>query len=142
MLDFVPDADRLVKIFSQAAAPTFFLGAVAAFVSLMNTRLVDVVARLRVASERSAEGDAGATEEAVFLRRRSDHLHSGIAASLRSGMCSTALLAILFVSEFVGFQHAYGAPLLFVIATLLLGYALYRFYQDVRMSVEELDRRP
>jgi hypothetical protein len=35
MLDFIPDAERLSQIFSQAIAPTFFLGAVAAFISLM-----------------------------------------------------------------------------------------------------------
>jgi hypothetical protein len=38
MLDFIPDAERLSQIFSQAIAPTFFLGAVAAFVSLMAVR--------------------------------------------------------------------------------------------------------
>ena len=45
MLDFVPDIQRLTMIFSQATAPTFFLGAVAAFVSLMSSRLSAVVAR-------------------------------------------------------------------------------------------------
>ena len=32
MFDFVPDASRLAEIFSNAIAPTFFLGAIAAFV--------------------------------------------------------------------------------------------------------------
>jgi hypothetical protein len=39
MFDFIPDAERLSQIFSQAIAPTFFLGAVAAFISLMAARL-------------------------------------------------------------------------------------------------------
>lgn len=30
MFDFIPDVERLTQIFSQAIAPTFFLGAVAA----------------------------------------------------------------------------------------------------------------
>jgi hypothetical protein len=44
---FIPDAERLSQIFSQAIAPTFFLGAVAAFVSLMASRLSAVMARLQ-----------------------------------------------------------------------------------------------
>ena len=47
MFNFIPDAERLSQIFSQAIAPTFFLGAVAAFVSLMSSRLSDVMARIR-----------------------------------------------------------------------------------------------
>ena len=47
MLDFALDIQQLTMIFSQATAPTFFLGAVAAFVSLMSSRLSAVVARIR-----------------------------------------------------------------------------------------------
>lgn len=139
MFDFIPDADRLVKIFSQAAAPTFFLGAVAAFVSLMNTRLAEVAGRIRQVGGRVSD-DPALADEVRHLRIRSDHLHSGIASSLRAGICATALLAVLFVCEFAGLQYAYGAGLLFVVATFLLGYALYRFLQDVRISVADLDR--
>src|SRR5882724_9896210 len=41
-MDLVPDIDRLTQIFSNAIAPAFFLGAVAAFVSLMMSRLAAV----------------------------------------------------------------------------------------------------
>jgi hypothetical protein len=45
--EFIPDAVRLSQIFSQATAPTFFLGAIAAFVSLMTSRLSAVIDRTR-----------------------------------------------------------------------------------------------
>jgi hypothetical protein len=38
-MELVPDIDRLTQIFSNAVAPSFFLGAIAAFVSLMMSRL-------------------------------------------------------------------------------------------------------
>ena len=46
MFNFIPDAERLTQIFSQAIAPTFFR-AVAAFVSLMASRLSAVMMRLQ-----------------------------------------------------------------------------------------------
>jgi hypothetical protein len=47
MFEFIPDTQRLSQIFSQATAPTFFLGAVAGFVSLMASRLAAVIERSR-----------------------------------------------------------------------------------------------
>ena len=47
MFDFIPDAERLTQIFSQAIAPTFFLGAVAGFISLMASRLSGVMERMQ-----------------------------------------------------------------------------------------------
>lgn len=47
MFDLIPDPQRLSEIFSNAIAPTFFLGAVAAFVSLMSSRLAAVIERVR-----------------------------------------------------------------------------------------------
>ena len=45
-MELVPDIDRLTQIFSNAVAPSFFLGAIAGFVSLMMSRLAAVNARI------------------------------------------------------------------------------------------------
>ena len=73
------------------------------------------------------------------LRRRARFLNSGILASLRGGLCATLLLALLFVSEFFGLKYAYGAGLLFVISTFLLGFALFRFAQEASIGLCEAD---
>ena len=73
------------------------------------------------------------------LRRRARLLNSGILASLRGGLCATLLLAILFISEFFGLKYAYGAGLLFVISTFFLGFSLFRFAQEARISLAEAD---
>lgn len=141
MLDFVPDAQRLSAIFSQALAPTFFLGAVAAFVSLMASRLSAVIERTRTLRAIPEDDPARAPLRADIdrLRRRARFLHSGILASLRGGLCATLLLAIIFVTEFSGLKYAYGAGLLFIFATFFLGFALFRFAQEASIGLSETD---
>lgn len=141
MFNFIPDTARLVQIFSQATAPTFFLGAVAGFVSLMASRLSGVMERARTLNAISEDDHARAhlKSDLQRLRRRAHLLNSGILAALRGGLCATMLLAILFMTEFIGLEYAYGAGLLFVIATSFLGFALFRFAQEARISVDQAD---
>jgi hypothetical protein len=141
MPSLIPDAQRLSEIFSNAIAPTFFLGAVAAFVSLMTSRLSAVIERIR-ALNKIADEDHARTRLKVDLerlRRRALFLNSGILAALRGGVCATLLLAIMFVTGFVGLKHAYGAGWLFIIATAFLGLALIRFAQEARIGLAEHD---
>jgi hypothetical protein len=141
LLEFVPDLQRLNQIFSQATAPTFFLGAVAAFVSLMSARLTVVMERIRTLNAIPDDDQSRVHLKADLerLRLRARLLNSGVHASLRSGLCATLLLALLFSTEFFGLKYAYGAGLLFLIATLLLGFALFRFGQEARISLSETD---
>jgi|GEM_PF-3347886 hypothetical protein len=139
--EFVPNAQRLSQIFAAAAAPTFFLGAVAAFVSLMSSRLAAVTERVRTVNAID-EGDESRLQlkaDLDRLRRRAAYLHSGMVAALRSGMCATVLLAVLFVTEFMGFHYAYGAGMLFIVATVFLGFALYRFAQEALIGYDGAD---
>ena len=141
MPSFIPDAQRLSEIFSNAIAPTFFLGAVAAFVSLMTARLSAVIERIRTLNAIAAEDHARArlTVDLERLRRRARLLNSGVLAALRGGVCATLLLAIMFVIGFLGLRHAYGAGWLSIIATAFLGFALIRFAQEARTSLAEHD---
>jgi hypothetical protein len=138
-MEMVPDIDRLTQIFSNAIAPAFFLGAVAAFVSLMMSRLAAVNAQMKAAGELPQDGAAaGSSMSPRALTRRARLLSDGIILSLGGGMCATLLLAILFASQFFGLHHAYGAAVLFIAATLLLGVALFRFAQEAWHARREL----
>lgn len=141
MLDFIPAPQHLAQIFSNAMAPTFFLGAVAAFVTLMNSRLLAVVERIRTLNNISDEDltRAHLKVDIERLRRRSRYLISGIHATLGGGICATLLLAIMFTTGFLGLKHVYGAGLLFIMATTFLGFALIRFGQEARISLSEYD---
>jgi hypothetical protein len=139
-MDLVPDIDRLAQIFSNAIAPAFFLGAVAAFVSLMMSRLAAVSERIKAAGPLPAQDGAtvGSSVARDMLSRRARLLSDGIILSLGGGICATLLLAILFGSQFFGLRHAYGAAVLFIAATLLLGVALFRFAQEAWHARREL----
>ena len=143
MFDFLPDTTRLAQIFAQATAPTFFLGAVAGFISLMASRLSGVMERTRALNAIGEDDHARVhlKSDLERLRRRARFLNSGILASLRGGLCSTLLLAVLFMTEFIGLKYAYGAGWLFVFATGFLGFALFRFAQEAQISLSEADEQ-
>jgi hypothetical protein len=140
-MELVPDIDRLTQIFSNAVAPSFFLGAIAAFVSLMMSRLGTVNARIKETREITNQDRAavGSGTALGSLARRSRLLNDGIILSLGGGVCATLLLAALFVSQFLGLRHVYGAGILFFAATILLGVALFRFAQEAWLARGELE---
>lgn len=137
----IPDAKQLAEIFSQAIAPTFFLGTIAGFVSLMASRLAAVMQRAQTLNAIAEDEPKRAhlKGDLARLRRRAGFLQSGILAALYGGLCATGLLAILFMAAFFRLAHAYGAALLFVCATFFLGYALVRFAQEARIGLTEAD---
>lgn len=141
MLDFVPDAERLTKIFASATAPTFFLGAVAAFASLMTSKMQSIMDRVRTLNTipESDHDRLHLKADLHRLMRRANLLKDGIQSVLTAGVFATLLLAILFATEFLGFEYAYGAGLLFLMATFLLGHALFKFAREVRISLDEAD---
>ena len=141
MLDFVPDAERLAKIFASATAPTFFLGAVAAFASLMTMKMQNIMERVRIlnAIPDTDQDRLHLKDDLHRLMRRAHLLKDGIQSVLIAGVCATLLLAILFMTEFLGFKYAYGAGMLFLVATLLLGHALFKFAREARISLDEAD---
>jgi hypothetical protein len=92
LLIFIPDPQRLSEIFSNAIAPTFFLGAVAAFVSLMSSRPSTVIERIRRLNAIVDEDHARARLKVDLerLRRRARFLNNGILAALRGGTVQDA----------------------------------------------------
>lgn len=143
MIDFLPDISRLAQDFAQATAPAFFLGATAAFVSLMSSRLNEVSGRLRAVDFSETQDQLKRESlrlDAKYLRRRARLLSRGIYASLFAALCATVLLAFLFTSSLFGFQHVYFAPTLFILATIALGVGLVRFIQEARLGIVEADR--
>jgi hypothetical protein len=140
MID-APDLERLTHIFSQATAPTFFLGSVAAFVSLMSTRLITVVARIRQINAIKPDDPQRQHLKADLerLKRRAKLLAQGMRVALVAGICATILLAIIFASEFFGLSHAYGAGALFMIATVALGVGLWYFVLECNIQLSAAD---
>jgi hypothetical protein len=140
-MDLVPDAAQLSHLMSQATAPAFVLGAVAAFVAVLLGRMTNVLDRIRNLNEITDDDTARAhlKSDIPRLRQRAKLLNSATYLALLSGICTSLLLVVGFASAFLRLQHEYGAGLLFAVAIALLGAALFRFAQEVRVGLAEAD---
>jgi hypothetical protein len=140
-MDFVPDSGQLAQVMSQATAPAFVLGAVAAFIAVLLNRMTNVLDRIRSLNE-IADGDtsrAHLKDDIPRLRRRAKLLNSATYLALISGICTSLLLIVGFLSAFFSLRHEYGAAILFALAIGLLGGSLFRFAQEVRIGLGESD---
>jgi hypothetical protein len=140
-MDYVPDADQLSQVMSQATAPAFVLGAVAAFIAILLGRMTTVLDRIRSLNEITDDDAARAhlKSDIPRLRQRAKLLNNAAYLAIVSGICTSLLLVLGFVSAFFRLRHEYGAGLLFAVAIVLLGGSLFRFGQEVRMGLSEPD---
>jgi hypothetical protein len=135
------DPAQLSQAMSEATAPAFVLGAVAAFIAVLLSRQTVVLDRIRSLNEIADDDTARAQlkRDIPRLRRRVKLLNSATHLALVSGMCTSLLLVVGFVSAFLRLRHEYGATFLFTGAVGLLGASLFRFAQEVRMGLREPD---
>jgi hypothetical protein len=139
--ELTPSAVQLAQVMAQSTAPAFVLGAVAGFVAILQGRVTAVMDRVRNLND-IPDGDrvrAHLKEDIPRLRHRALLLNSAMQLSLASGICTSLLLLLGFVSAFLRFQHVYGAGVLFSVAIALLGLALFKFRQEVRIGLAEAD---
>jgi flagellar biosynthesis protein FliP len=133
--------NELSRVISQATAPAFLLGAVAAFVSVLIGRLNRIVDRSNAleAIEDSDPAKGRLKESIPRLRRRALLISRAIQFAIMSGVFTTLLVIIAFVSTALGFNQAYGAAVLFVLALSFFAAALISLWFEVRIAVAGLD---
>ena len=131
--------DRATHAAGDGAA--FVLGAVAGFVSVLLNRMAGVIERIRNLHEIPDADDARAhlKSDIPRLRRRARLLNSAAHLALLSGLCTAMLIVVGFGSAFFHLHHEYGSGLLFAAALGLLGAAIFRFGQEVRLGLSEAD---
>ena len=139
--EFSVDIEHLSTMISHAVAPAFLLGAVAALVSILITRMAGITDRIRSLNQ-IADDDTGRKwlkDDIARLKRREILLNQAIYLAVAGGICITILLLAGFVAAFLGFRHEPGAGALFILALCLLVGSLVRFLQDIRISLSEHD---
>jgi hypothetical protein len=135
-----PDAIQLSQVISHATGPAFVLGAAAGFVSVLLGRMTSIIERIRNSNDISdSDSRAHLKADIPRLRRRINLLNKATRLALISGMCTSLLLVVAFLSAFLRLQHIYGAAGLFALAVGLLGASLFRFGQEVQIGVSEAD---
>jgi hypothetical protein len=140
-MDLVPDASQLSQVMSQATGPAFVLGAVAAFIAVLLSRMTFVIERIRSLNEIADDDPVRSSLKSDIprLRQRAQLLNNAIHLALLSAICTALLLVVGFISAFFRLRHEYGAGILFAIAIALLGVSLFRFAREVGMGLSEAD---
>jgi hypothetical protein len=134
-------ADHLAQILSHVIAPSFLLGAVASFVSILFTRMTHILDRLRSLNAIPDEGHARSLLKVDIprLARRASLMNRAIFLSVCSGIVATLLIVLAFASAYAGIQHIWGAAILFMISLILLGTALVVFAIEIRIALTDYD---
>lgn len=137
VLDNVSNVDQLSEAITHATAPAFMLGAVAAFLSILISRLQRVVDRIH-ASGVNQFGPVPAGDAASSLARRVSLLNNAILLSVLSALSTAALLIVAFFCAVLGIEHRTGVALMFILALALLMAALAAFTQEVRVAMRSM----
>jgi ABC-type spermidine/putrescine transport system permease subunit I len=135
------NVEQLSTIISHAVAPAFLLAAIAALVSILINRMAGVTDRIRNLNQ-IADGDSTRTwlkADIARLKRREILLNQSLQLAVTSAIGIAILLLIGFVVAFLGYRHEPGAGVLFIVSLCLLVGSLFRFLQDVRISLSEHD---
>ena len=133
--------DHLSQVISQSVAPSFLLGSVVGFISVVFARMNGVLDRIRMANSVADDDTARAALRADIprLRRRLRLLHwSAIAA-----ICSGASVTILIVTAFamMGLQHVWSSAALFIVSLGFVCVSLAILATDVVVAMNVNEHR-
>jgi Protein of unknown function (DUF2721) len=141
MLPDTPSVSQLSHVISQAAAPAFLLGAIAAFIAILISRLNRIVDRT-IALNGISDTDTAKHRLRVDLprlMRRSAMLNRAIFWAVVSSITLTVLVIVAFVSAFFAIPHERGVALLFMASLAAFTVSLVDFAREVRIALSEFD---
>lgn len=136
-----PSVDQISQVIVQVTAPSFLLGAVAGFVSLLISRMNRVIDRMQ-ALDAFPRGDSATPElkkHLPRLRRRAELLNRAILFAATSAILTCLLVIVAFISAYYRLRHEYGVAVLFVVAIGFFTVALINLVRETRISVHEYD---
>jgi Protein of unknown function (DUF2721) len=140
MLLDTPSVNHLSQVITQVTAPSFLLGAVAAFVSVLIGRMNRVIDRLQAISALSEAdtSEAPVNTDVVQLRRRAVLLSKAIVLATISAIVTSLLVIVAFVSAFFELQHEYGVAVFFIVALGFFTLSLVDLVREARISLHEI----
>ena len=122
-------------------APSFLLGAVAAFISVLIARMNRIIDRSQALNAISDDDVSRASLKADIprLKRRAMILNRAILYATVSGIVTSLLVIVAFVCAFFNLQHEYGVAVLFVVALGFFTMALIELAREGRIALSEMD---
>jgi len=141
MLSDTPSVTQLSQVIGQVAAPAFLLGAVAAFTSMLISRMNRIIDRSQ-ALNAIRDDDASKAHlklDIPRLKRRAGLLNSAILFSIVSAIITSLLVIVAFVCAFYNMRHEYGVAVLFIVALGVFTVSLVYLARASRIALNDLD---
>jgi hypothetical protein len=141
MLPDTPTVSQLSHVISQAAAPAFLLGALAAFIALLIARQNRIIDRT-IYLNGIPDGDEARSRlkaDLPRLIRRAAMINRAIFWSVMGSISISVLIVVAFVSAFLQVQHERGVAILFIVSVAAFTISLVDFAREVRMALSEFD---
>jgi hypothetical protein len=141
MLSETPTVSHLSHVISQAAAPAFLLGALAAFIAVLISRLNRIIDRTIVLNGIPDEDRLRGRLRADLprLMRRTAMMNRAIFWAVIGSIAVTVLVIVAFISAFFQVQHERGVAILFIVALGAFTISLVDFAREVRIALSEFD---
>jgi|SRR5215813_14845706 len=143
MLAETPTAAQLSQVIGQVTAPSFLLGAVAGFISLLMARMNRIIDRSQVLDAISGDDRSRADLKADMprLQHRAALLNRAIFFSTLAAIVTSSLVMIAFLFAYLETRHEYGVALLFVVALGFFTVSLIDLARECRIALHEFDHR-
>jgi hypothetical protein len=141
MIPELPTVSQLSQVISQAAAPAFLLGALAAFIAVLIGRLNRVIDRT-ILLNAIADDDAVKSRlkaDLPRLMRRAAMTNRAILWAVISSITINCMVIVGFVSAFFQIQHERGVAALFMVSLGAFAASLTEFAREVRIALSEFD---
>jgi ABC-type spermidine/putrescine transport system permease subunit I len=136
-----PSVTQIAAVISQVTAPAFLLGAVAAFASVLISRINRIIDRSQAlnAIRDDDQTRAQLKSDIPRLKRRAQLLNKAILYSTVSAIVTSLLVIVAFVSAYFNVEHEYGVAVLFVVALGFFTASLVNLARETRIALHEYD---
>jgi hypothetical protein len=141
MLPDTPSVSQLSHVISQAAAPAFLLGALAAFIAVLISRQNRIIDRSIYLNQIPDDDQMRCRLKVDLPRlvRRAAMINRAIFWSIMGSISISVVIVVGFVSAFFQIQHERGVAILFIIAVIAFIVSLVDFAREVRIALSEYD---
>jgi uncharacterized protein DUF2721 len=143
LMPVTPSIDQLGRIIGNVAAPAFLLGAVAAFISVLMSRINRVIDRAQFLHG-IGDGDGARSylkADIPRLRRRAALLNRSLFCSVVAAILTALIIVVAFISALMNVAHEYGVAILFIGALLLFCMSLIDLARETRIALHDNDLR-
>jgi hypothetical protein len=132
----------VTHVIQLAVAPAFLLTAIAAMMTVMTNRLARIIDRARLLEGRlesaASENTSNLHADLATLSHRAKLINTAITLCTTTAIMVCAVIAILFLGNFLQFNISLPIALLFILAMLVLVLGLIIFLREVFLATSSL----